>query len=84
MSGAGSWDCGNLEGVGQLGEGWGKWGQFTSNLRGRWTIPVTAGGCQVSRRGHKRGAKGNQQGERETRGIAPCIYVTVLYVQVND
>jgi hypothetical protein len=51
--------------VGQLGEGWGKWGQFTSNLRRRWTIPVTAGGCQLSERGHKGGAKGNQQGEKK-------------------
>jgi hypothetical protein len=25
-----------------LGEGWGKGGQFTSNLRPRWTVPVTA------------------------------------------
>ncbi len=57
--------------VGQLGEGWGKRGQFTSNLRGRWTIPITAGGCQVSRRGHKGNTKGtqgeakeNQQGEK--------------------
>jgi hypothetical protein len=49
-----------LEGRGGLGEGWGKWGQFTSNLRLRWTIPVTAGGCQVSKRGHKEGAKGSQ------------------------
>ncbi len=80
----GSWGSGNLERVGQLGEGWGKWGQFTSNLRRRWTIPVTAGGCQVSGRGHKGGAKGNQQGERKTGGIAPGIYVTVLYVQRND
>ncbi len=65
MFGAGSWGCGNLERVGQLGEGWGKWGQFTSNLRGRWTIPITTGGCQVSRRGHKgkqRGAKGTSKG----------------------
>jgi hypothetical protein len=46
-----------------LGEGWGKWGQFTSNLRLRWTIPVTAGVCQVSRRGHKGGTKGSQKGE---------------------
>jgi hypothetical protein len=44
----------------------GQWGQFTSNLRGRWTIPVTAGGCQVSRRGHKGETRGNQQGERES------------------
>jgi hypothetical protein len=64
-------------------EGWGKWGQFASNLRLRWTIPVTAGGCQVSRREHKGGAKGSQRG-RKSKGTAPCIYVTVLYVQWND
>ncbi len=29
----GSWGSGDLEGKGWLGEGWGKWGQFTSNLR---------------------------------------------------
>jgi hypothetical protein len=45
-------------GVGRV-KGGAKRGQFTSNLRLRWTIPVTAGGCQVSRRGHKGGAKGN-------------------------
>ncbi len=28
-------------------------------------IPVTAGGCQVSRRGHEGGAKGSQQGEEK-------------------
>ncbi len=32
---------GNWRGAG-LGEGWGKGGQFTSNPRPRWTIPVTA------------------------------------------
>ncbi len=57
LLGTGNWGSGNLGRVGQLGEGWGKRGQFTSNLRGRWTIPVTAGGCQVSRRGHKGEAK---------------------------
>jgi hypothetical protein len=61
--------------VGQIGS------VYTSNLRRRWTIPVTAGGCQVSERGSKgesaRGAKG-------ARGIVPCIYVTVLYVPGND
>ncbi len=36
-----------------------KWGQFTSNLRGRWTIPITTGGCQVSGRGHEGEAKGD-------------------------
>jgi hypothetical protein len=76
---------------GQLGEGWGKQGQFTSNLRGRWTITVTTRGCQVIRREHKgdtkgiqRGAKENQQGVRKAKGNAPFIYVNVLYVQGND
>ncbi len=42
--------------------------------------PDTAGGCQVSRRGHKGElAKGGK-----TRGNAPCIYVNVLYVQRNE
>ena len=40
-----------------MGEGWGKQGQFTSNLsRGR-TIPVTAGGRQVSGKGVQRGVE---------------------------
>jgi hypothetical protein len=55
LLGAGQLGSGNLERVGQLGEGWGKRGQFTSNLRGRSTIPVTTGGCQVSRRGTSKG-----------------------------
>ncbi len=77
--------------MGQLGEGWSKWGQFTSNLRGRWTIPITTGGCQVSRREHKGNTKGTQRGARENQpgvekasGNAPCIYATVLYVQRNN
>ncbi len=69
-------------------EGWvnwvkgSKWGQFTSILRGRWTIPVTTGGCQVSGREHKGEAKGSlARGVRGVRGIAPCIYVIVVCVQ---
>ncbi len=50
--------------MGQLGEGWSKRGQFTSNLRGRWTIPVTTGGWQVSRRGHE----GEQGGAKGSKG----------------
>jgi hypothetical protein len=53
LSGAellGSWEFGM---GGLMGEGRGKWGQSTSNLiRGR-TVPVTAGGRQVSERGYK-------------------------------
>ncbi len=62
MLGVGSWGSGNLERVGQFGEGWGKQGQFTGNLGRRWTIPVTAGGCQVSGRGHKGDTKGKPEG----------------------
>jgi hypothetical protein len=40
---------------GTMGEGRGKQGQFVINLRRRRTVPVTAGGCQVS----ERGATGN-------------------------
>jgi hypothetical protein len=46
--------------------------------------PDTAGGCQVSRRGHKGGTNGSQQGSEKARGIAPCKHVIVLYVQWND
>ncbi len=78
----GSWGSGNLEGRGRVGEGWGKWGQFTSNLRPRWTIPVTAGGCQVSKRGYKGETKGElAKGSKKARGIAPCIYVIVSCMQ---
>ncbi len=47
-------------------------------------IPITTGGSQVSGRVYKGGergiekgarriSKGNQQGEKESKGIAPCI-----------
>jgi hypothetical protein len=58
-----------------------KWGQFTSNLRGRRTIPVTSGGSQVSGREHKGGSKGElAEGTRGARGNAPCTYVNVMCV----
>jgi hypothetical protein len=59
--------------VGQLGEGWDKRGQFTSNLRGRWTIPITTGGCQVSRRGHKGVQRKIARGEKSKRECAMYI-----------
>jgi hypothetical protein len=54
-----------------------KRGQFTSNLRGRRTIPVTSGGSQVSGRGHKKELAG---GARGARGNAPCIYANGMCV----
>jgi hypothetical protein len=37
--------------------------------------PVTAGGCQVSRRGHKGGAKGSKSKGNCAMYICKCIYV---------
>ncbi len=45
--------------------------------------PDTAGGCQVSRRGHKGGQRGINKG-KQSKGNAPCLYVNVLYVQQNE
>jgi hypothetical protein len=71
-------------GIPGIWEGWVNWvkgskrGQFTSNLRGRWTIPVTSGGSQVSGKGHKGETKRELAGG--ARGVAPCIYINVMYV----
>jgi hypothetical protein len=49
--------------MGRLGEGRGKWGQSTSNLiRGR-TVPVTAGGRQVSEREYRGKGEGVARGK---------------------
>ncbi len=67
--------------AGQLGVGWGKWGQFTSNLRGRWTIPITTGGCQVSGRGHKGEHEGVQgdNGKGQGKQVGVC-HVYAMYI----
>ncbi len=61
-----------------MGEGRGKWGQSTSNLiRGR-TVPVTAGGRQVSEREFKRGRKGITMGARglgEKQRKSHAVYI---------
>ncbi len=53
-----------------LGEGWDRGVQFTSNLRPRWTNPVTARRVpsKYCRRGYKGEEKGNWQGEIKARG----------------
>jgi hypothetical protein len=59
-----------------LGKGWVRGGQFTSNLRPRWTSQL--GGFQVSRRGLKgeqRGDKGEPARGDKSKGNAPCIVV---------
>jgi hypothetical protein len=53
-----------------------KGSQFTSNLGLRWTIPVTAGGSQVSKREYTV-ARGTQQGEIH------LIYVFLTRVRVH-
>ncbi len=52
-----------------MGEGWGKGGQFTSNLRPRWTIPVTARRVPSKKKGPKGEKRGNWQGEMKARGM---------------
>ncbi len=49
------------------GEGWNRGGQFASNLRPRWTDPVTARRVPSKLKGSKGEAKGSQQGEIEAR-----------------
>ncbi len=72
LSGAGQLGLGSWKRAGQLGEGRGKQGQFTSNLRRRRTIPVTAGGCQVSVNGVQREARGT---EREKQKKLRHVYM---------
>jgi hypothetical protein len=65
-----------------------KWGQLTSDLRGRWTIPVTTGGSQVSgvrykgdTKGRQRGAKGVPRGSKGKCAMYICkrdVYVRVI------
>ena len=65
-----------------MGEGRGKWGQSTSNLiRGR-TVPVTAGGRQVSEREYKGKGEGVAMGAKgfgeKAKKATPCIYVAII------
>ncbi len=45
--------------------------------------PVTAGGCQVNRRGHKGGAKGNQERGEESKGNC-AIYICKCIVSATE
>ncbi len=71
---------GNLEWGGN-GEGLRKGGgQFTSNLRPRWTGSChNKEGFQVSKRETKKGSKGNQQGEVKEQGDR-TMYIVNLYM----
>jgi hypothetical protein len=53
----------------------GKGGQFTSNLRPRWTIPVTARRVPSKWKGVQRGRKGELARGDKSKGNAPCIVV---------
>jgi hypothetical protein len=60
-----------------LGKGWDRGGQFTSNLRPRWTDPVTARRVPSKWKGVKKGTKGSQQGEVKQGGCA--MYSCTLF-----
>jgi hypothetical protein len=56
-----------------------------SNLGPEWKDPVTAGGCQVSRRVYKgsergieKGARGISKGKKRARGL--CLVYCNLYM----
>jgi hypothetical protein len=74
QGGLGIWWGGYEGAMGDKGE------QFTSNLGPRWTIPITTGGCQVSRK------KGLARGIHGKGDVRMYIYVeTVLvYICQND
>ncbi len=64
--------------------GWGKCkGQFTSNLREKWTGPITARRVPSK---WKRGAKGNNgsKGNRGSKGnIVYITYLSYVYIGTN-
>jgi hypothetical protein len=62
------------------GEGWERGGQFTSNLRPRWTDPVTARRVPSKWKGVRKGSKGNWQGETVKQGEY-AMYI-VIHVRV--
>jgi hypothetical protein len=69
---------GNLEGGGLEGRRE-RGGQFTSNLRPRWTDPVTARRVPSKWKGNK-GSKGNEQGEMgKARGMRH-VYTICVHV----
>ncbi len=63
----------------------GRGGHFTSNLRPRWTDPVTARRVPSKKKGVKggaRGAKGNWQGEAKKQGeCAMYSVICVVYIK---
>jgi hypothetical protein len=55
--------------------------QFTSNLGPRWTIPITTGGCQVSKK------KGLARGIRSKGNVHMYIYVETaleIYIRMTE
>ncbi len=46
-------------------------GQFTSNLRLRWTIPVTARRVPSKLKGYKGGERGIGKGRLKAKGMRP-------------
>ncbi len=66
-----------------LGKGWDRRGQFTSNLRPRWTDPVTARRVPSKWKGVRKGNKGEstrgdkKQGER-------AMYIVTVFVYIKN
>ncbi len=76
QEGLGIWKGGHKGPMGDKGS------QFTSNLGLRWTIPITTGGCQVSRKGN---SKGNSKQGEGIRHVQLYIVTRVrVYIEVTE
>jgi hypothetical protein len=62
------------------GKSWDRGGQFTSNLRPRWTDPVTARRVPSMWEGAKKGNKG--ESARGDKKEGECAMYIVIYVRV--
>ncbi len=72
-----NWGSGNLEGEG-LGKGWDRGGQFTSNLRPRWTDPVTARRVPNKLKWVRKGSKGKSARGGKKQGECAMSIVTCV------
>ncbi len=69
-----------MEGGRDWGKGWERGGQFTSNLRPRWTDPVTARRVPRKQKGVRKGSKGELARGDEKQGECAMYIVTCIHV----
>ncbi len=72
--------------MGQIGSVYKQPETEVDDSRHSWRVPSKWKGYKGEQGGIGKGSKGNWQGELagKAKENAPCIYVTILYVQKND